>query len=135
MIDTCSNPACNERLVYLRSGVLYEVVIHSTFDIPQSLHFFWLCSSCSKKYDLRFNEQGEPRVVRLGASRDPHEVDGEHHRVRRIFINQSPPMSGDAALEDADATFENVDPALETPYLKESETTLSTEAELQLQPA
>jgi hypothetical protein len=128
MIDTCSNPACNEPLVYLRSGVLYEVVTHSTLDTPQSMHFFWLCNSCSKKYDLHFNEQGKPRVVRLSASRDPHEVDGEHHRVLRIFINQPPPVCSDAVFEDAD-------PVLETPYLKESGTALLTEAELQLQPA
>lgn len=89
MIDKCANPECNERLVYLRSGVLYAVNILSASNPQRATHFFWLCEPCSIQFTLHFDGQSEPRIV-PGRTRNslPESSDSEHGRVRRIFVNQ-----------------------------------------------
>jgi hypothetical protein len=89
MIDKCANPQCNERLVYLRSGVLYPVDTISASHSQQATHFFWLCEPCSIKFKLQFNDQIEPRVVPILTQNSPPESsESEYRRVRCIFINR-----------------------------------------------
>lgn len=110
MIDKCANTACTERMVYLRSGVLYEVDILITSDTAHTTHFFWLCMSCSEKYDLRFSERGDPSLVPLDTPSAHDESTSDHRRIRRIFINQPPPGSTEATVDYADLERE-------TPFL------------------
>lgn len=93
MIDTCSNRECNEKLVYLRSGVLYEMEQRTNEDIRKIVHYYWLCKSCSDKFDLQFNERGEASLVQRTSAtlhRAPETACRNTH-VQRIFINQHPP--------------------------------------------
>ena len=90
MIDKCANPQCNERLVYLRSGVLYAVDMLSASNPQRATHFFWLCEPCSIKFTLQFDDQSEPSVVPVFTKNPPYESESEseRRRVQCIFINR-----------------------------------------------
>lgn len=87
MIDKCANPQCDERLVYLRSGLLYAVDPHRDSQI-QRTRFFWLCGACCLKYKLQFREDDASDLVSVSAPDLPYSLGIEASQVRRIFINQ-----------------------------------------------
>ncbi len=87
MIDKCANPQCDERLVYLRSGVLYAVDMHRT-SAQSATHFFWMCEACSLQYKLHFNDQGVPDTVPVNTPAPSHNSVTANNRVRCMPINR-----------------------------------------------
>lgn len=88
MIDKCANPQCNERLVYLRSGVLYAVDTLSASNPQPATHFFWLCEPCSIKFTLHFDGRSDPSVVPVRIHNLPYASESVHSRVQCIFMNR-----------------------------------------------
>ena len=92
MIDKCANPQCDERLVYLRSGLLYAVDPHRDSPV-QKRHFFWLCAACSLKYKLQFGHEDDPHVVPINAPNPPYSLDSANCQIRHSFIHQPNPQT------------------------------------------
>lgn len=42
MIDTCANPGCGSRFLYLKSGKLFHFPQHDS----RKVHTYWLCDKC-----------------------------------------------------------------------------------------
>lgn len=106
MIDKCANPRCDERLVYLRSGLLYAVETHRASP-TQRTHFFWICESCSSKYKLQFSDGGAPNIVSLDTPDRPCSMDYANALVRRIFIGQPHEKATETIDQDV-AEFKSV---------------------------
>ncbi len=57
MVSNCVNPDCTNEFLYLRDGELFVV------KSQQSVEYFWLCSSCAKKYQVVYDGSGRPQLV------------------------------------------------------------------------
>jgi hypothetical protein len=86
MIDKCANPQCNERLIYLRSGVLYAVETYGSLGTPTGTHFYWICEECSSEYKLRFRDHGNPEVIPIDIPVVPDPSDLQSCKVRCVQI-------------------------------------------------
>jgi hypothetical protein len=93
MIDKCANPLCDERLIYLRSGVLYAVETYGSLGTPKGTHFYWMCQECSSEYKLHFRDRGNPEVVPINMPIVPDPSDLQSCKVRCIQVT-SPPQKG-----------------------------------------
>lgn len=89
MIDKCANPECDERLVYLRSGVLYAVDLHQAANDGGATHYFWMCEPCSSRYKLHFNRLGEPEIVPVAMRNAAYHAEVSERSVYSILINPS----------------------------------------------
>lgn len=89
MIDKCANPECDERLVYLRSGVLYAVDMRRAPNRKRFTHFFWMCKACASRYKLHFNNLGEPDVVSMNMPTVPDNSERSNCSIHSILINPS----------------------------------------------
>jgi len=56
MISECFNPLCREKLEYLRTGKVIQVVRGKGEDVK--IEHFWLCGECQKTHDLRVLPDG-----------------------------------------------------------------------------
>ncbi len=88
MIDRCANPACNEPLVYLRSGALYAVEAPELAQAGAATRFFWMCESCSREFTLRATGDAEPSVERTRDGLANPEWNSFPSRIRRIPIGR-----------------------------------------------
>lgn len=89
MIDKCANPQCDQRLVYLRSGLLYAVERpRAAAEATTATSHFWLCTTCSHQYRLDFKGRDDPDFVSVTTPRPPYDSDVER-RVRCILIRQT----------------------------------------------
>ena len=80
--------------------------------MPVNAYFYWLCESCSYKYDLQFSEQGVSGVVPINTQHSQHGSEPEHGLVRRIFINRPPPGFLEATVDYAGLERETPHPAM-----------------------
>ena len=80
MIGRCFNPECGEELRYLRQGSVY--VWESEGVREFHVEFFWLCPSCSCRYQVASDEEGRPvlspKTLRIWSGR-------QGCRVRRVL--------------------------------------------------
>jgi uncharacterized protein YbaR (Trm112 family) len=80
MIGRCFNPDCGEEMHYLRQGLMYawESGCAREFRVD----FFWLCPTCSRRYQVASDEKGIPvllpNTLRIWSGR-------RGCRVRRVF--------------------------------------------------
>ena len=64
MVSICANSTCGAPFRYLRAGKLVAVTSsHSKNSCPHSVEHFWLCDSCSQRYDLRITAEGSVELV------------------------------------------------------------------------
>ncbi|MBT9331456.1 hypothetical protein [Paracidobacterium acidisoli] len=61
MVSECINPACRQKLLYLRNGRVVRVTrqAHSVLQIEH----FWLCGECFLRYDFHFLPGGEVEIL------------------------------------------------------------------------
>lgn len=90
MIDTCANPQCGRRLIYLRSGVLYAVDLHRDSTTHPETHFYWLCETCAFKHRLKFSAQGDPELVPVDSPDALCCSKCADNRVRRVLVKRLP---------------------------------------------
>lgn len=57
MVDRCLNPHCRVEFKVLSSGDLYAYERRWA-----DTEFFWLCSTCAPRYDLRLDPDGRVRI-------------------------------------------------------------------------
>ena len=92
MIGLCFNPECNQELRYLRHGSVY---VWESRLRPEHSEFFWLCSACSRTFEIASDEHGKPilssKSLRAG-------FNGRYSRLRRVLrevvredVSQIPP--------------------------------------------
>lgn len=80
MIGRCFNPECVEELRYLRQGSVYAWESGGMREFH--VEFFWLCPTCTCRYQVASDEEGRPvlspKSLRIWS--------GRHGcRVRRVF--------------------------------------------------
>ena len=56
MLTECFNPACREKLDYLRNGRVVRMI--RTTASGKSLEHYWLCGRCYGKFDFEFKPDG-----------------------------------------------------------------------------
>jgi hypothetical protein len=80
MIGHCFNPECNEELRYLRQGSVYQWET----GVGREFHseFFWLCPTCSSRFMVASDDNGEPLLVPCSSKRDG---DQKCSRIRRVL--------------------------------------------------
>ena len=80
MIGHCFNPDCNEELLYLRQGSVYQLET----GVGRKFHseFFWLCPVCSITFKVSSDDKGVPLLATYGSNDDQHQ---RSCRVRRVF--------------------------------------------------
>ncbi len=66
MLTECFNPACHEKLDYLRNGRVVRTI--RTTSSAKSVEHYWLCGRCYGKLDFEFRPDG---TVTLCARRRP----------------------------------------------------------------
>lgn len=67
MLDRCVNPACGDRVRYLRHGKLYALYkqAHGDEDLGRGrIEFFWLCEACAASFNVHFAD-GRPILGRI----------------------------------------------------------------------
>ncbi|HEX4067192.1 MAG TPA: hypothetical protein VHZ09_14310 [Acidobacteriaceae bacterium] len=62
MVNHCYNSACGKELLYLREGRVVRIV-HGEGE-EATVEHFWLCGSCSERYEFVFSSDG---AVTLGS--------------------------------------------------------------------
>ena len=68
MVNRCVNPACREEFKLLNAGDLYAHEKRSA-----DTEFFWLCSTCASRFDLRLDPMGRVSLrPRGGRPLPPH---------------------------------------------------------------
>ncbi len=67
MLQKCANPACAAPFRSLREGKLFLVENHTSEVGERKLRHehFWLCTTCSTQFTLRFDEEGGMVTVPL----------------------------------------------------------------------
>lgn len=80
VIGRCFNPECSEELRYLRQGSVYAWESGGAGEFR--VEFFWLCPTCSCRYQVDSDEDGRPalspRTLRIWSG-------PQGCRVRRVF--------------------------------------------------
>jgi hypothetical protein len=56
MLTECFNPACHEKLDYLRNGRVVRTT-RTTMSV-KSVEHYWLCGRCYGKFDFEFKPDG-----------------------------------------------------------------------------
>jgi hypothetical protein len=56
MLTECFNPACRQKLDYLRDGRVIRTIGTST--ASTSVEHYWLCGTCYRRFDFEFKSDG-----------------------------------------------------------------------------
>ena len=88
MIGHCFNPECQKELQYLRQGSVFHW--ESGRGCGARSEFFWLCSSCSCQFDLRFDADERPLLAPSGTKRECREGCSRIRRVFQKFLQDRP---------------------------------------------
>ena len=76
-VDKCANPECHAQFKRMGTGKLYTRHVSSPHAWGLPLHskqkVVWLCSKCSAKFDVRFDE-AHHRVLLVQHERSRHQV-------------------------------------------------------------
>jgi hypothetical protein len=82
----CFNPECNEELLYLRLGSVYQWET----GLGRAFHseFFWLCPVCSSRFKVASDDDGEPLLVPGSSKRPSVRNDSRIRRVLRGVVQE-----------------------------------------------
>jgi hypothetical protein len=78
MVNRCVNPACREEFKLLNAGDLYAHEKRYA-----NTEFFWLCSSCTSRFDLRLDPLGRVTLRPRGDRVLPPHPDGNLRLISR----------------------------------------------------
>ena len=78
MVNRCVNPACREEFKLLNAGDLYAHEKRYA-----NTEFFWLCSACASRFDLRLDQVGRVTLRPRGDRGLPPHPDGTLRLISR----------------------------------------------------